>query len=133
MPEATATSFEQSAPTFRLDVNSRIAKPPSLRTMLTPSPRSRASLLVPWSAIQKWMPSLQAPPGALPAPVAKTPRKMEIRRFKRETASAPGLLFVTRTRCPSNAASTGPLSPLPVRVARTAPVAARTIDTELEV
>src|SRR6476469_4763043 len=48
--------------------------------------------------------------------------------FQRETAALPE--SVTSTRCPSNAALRGAFSPFPVRVARTAPLEARTTDTE---
>src|SRR5258708_24591256 len=76
------------------------------------------------------MPSRQAPNGNVSDPVWKDPRIVRSAAFQSETLSP--LLFVTSTRCPSNAAAIGKFSPLPVRVCRTAPFEARTTETELE-
>src|SRR5262249_18728987 len=83
----------------------------------------RCPLLV---AIQNWKPSLQAPAG-LP-PVSKNPSGARSPALQTETpAPSP---FVTRTRSPSKAEAFMPSSPLPVSVARTAPLEARTTETE---
>src|SRR5262249_27088961 len=75
---------------------------------------------VPFSAIQKLTPSLQAPNGNVLTPVAKEPSVVRSAAFQSETLLP--IWFVTRMRCPSNAAVEGAFSPLPVRVASTAPL-----------
>src|SRR5262249_47493201 len=76
------------------------------------------------------MPSLQTPCGPVAAPGSKEPSGVMSAAFHRETwLVAP---FVIRTRCPSNATAVGSPSPLPVIVWSTAPVEARTTETERE-
>ena len=84
------------------------------------------------NVIQKLIPSLHAPLGAVPGPVPKEPSGVRSAAFQSETLLAPAVLFVTRMRCPSKAAELGPFRPLPVRVARIAPLEARTTVTEVE-
>ena len=76
------------------------------------------------------MPSLQAPKGPVLAPVGKEPRGVRSAAFQRETLLPEEL--VTRMRWPSKAAAEGSFNPLPVNVWMTAPVEARTTETELE-
>ena len=65
-----------------------------------------------------------------PVPVENDPSGVRSPAFQSETLLPPA--FVTRTRCPSNAAVAGPLIPFPVKVASTAPLEARTTETESE-
>src|SRR5262245_29098710 len=76
--------------------------------------------------IQKLRPSLHAPCGLPEAEVEKEPMGVKSAAFQTETAVL--LPFVTRTLWPSNAACSGPFKPLPVRVARTRPLDARTTE-----
>src|SRR6266508_3251275 len=84
----------------------------------------------PWSVTQKLTPSLHTPNGLLPAPVEKDPSGLKSAALKSETVSA--FLLATRMRWPSNPTETGEVTPLPVSVASTAPVEARTTETLLE-
>src|SRR5207244_3715673 len=76
----------------------------------------------------KFSPSLHAPK-PVPPLVENVPIGERSDAFHNETL----LGFATRMRSPSNAADDGPLNPLPVSVARTAPVDARTTVTVFEV
>jgi hypothetical protein len=78
----------------------------------------------PFNAIQKLRPSLQAPIGVVVAPVLTEPSGVRSAAFHSETLSPK--MLVTSIRSPSNAAACGPFNPLPVSVASTAPVDART-------
>src|SRR5215471_8398707 len=109
---------------------SRGLRPPYLAAALNGGGQNRASLFVPFSAIQKLTPSLQAPNGNVLTPVAKEPSVVRSAAFQSETLLP--IWFVTRMRCPSNAAVEGAFSPLPVRVASTAPLEARTTENEAE-
>jgi hypothetical protein len=77
---------------------------------------------------QKLMPSLQAPRGRVFVPVANEPSGVRSVAFHNDTLSP--VKFVARILCPSKATAMGALSPLPVRVATTVPVEARTTVTE---
>src|SRR5262249_13238659 len=79
-------------------------------------------LITPWRVTQKFRPSLHAPRGW--DPIGNDPAAVMSAAFHRETL--PPLKFVTRTRWPSNAAENGEFNPLPVRVARSAALEART-------
>src|SRR5262249_47502335 len=109
----------------------REARLPGLSAPRTPTLQNRASLAAPTSVIQKLMPSLQAPNGPVLVPVPKEPSVVRSAAFQSETLLPE--TFVTRTRCPSNAAVLGAFKPLPVSVASTVPLEARTIETELEI
>src|SRR5262249_39408715 len=100
-------------------------------TRLPPFPQGqkRASLFAICRVTQKLTPSLHAPMGKVLAPVEKVPRAVKSAAFQSETAGPKEL--ATRTRCPSNAAARGTFKPLPVSVASTAPLEARTTETEL--
>src|SRR5262245_28193923 len=89
--------------------------------------QNRASLPAVPSAIQKSTPSLQAPREPEPGGNGKVPSGLKSAAFQSDTTSPTPL--VTRTRSPSNAAAKGRERPLPVSVARTAPVEARTTVT----
>src|SRR5262249_54268187 len=93
--------------------------------------RNRAPVPLSPSAIQNEIPSLQAPNGVDPAPVERDPMAERSAAFQSETLAP--VLFVTRTRRPSNAATMGPSRPFPVRVRSRTPVEARTTETEFEV
>src|SRR4030095_9178521 len=92
--------------------------------------QNRASKSAPASAIQKLRPSLQAPNGWVSAAVLTEPRGVKSVAFHSETLLL--MMFVTSMRSPSNAELTGPDNPLPVSVASTAPVDARTTVTAFE-
>src|SRR6476659_9935625 len=82
------------------------------------------------SAIQKFFPSLQTPHGIEVVPVGKKPRGVMSAALKRETLPEELPSSVTSTLWPSKAATNGKSRPLPVNVARTAPVEARTTVTD---
>jgi hypothetical protein len=82
-------------------------------------------------AIQKLRPSLQAPQGNVPDPMEKVPNGDRSAAFHTETLGW-GTWFVTKIRRPSKAAPYGLLSPLPLRVATTEPLAVCTTATVLE-
>lgn len=79
------------------------------------------------NAIQKLRPSLQAPSGPVAEPVLNEPSGVKSVAFHSETLLP--FVFVINIRSPSNAGMNGPFSPLPVSVARIAPVDARTTVT----
>src|SRR5262249_22913709 len=76
--------------------------------------------------VQKRTPSLAIPKRGVAA-TGKKPRGARSAAFQKQTRELP--LLVMAMRCPSKAAATGPVSPLPVRFARIAPVEARTTAT----
>src|SRR5215475_9467418 len=82
------------------------------------------------SVIQKLTPSLQTPPGRVPIPVENDPRGERSAAFQRETVSLTPLEI--RTRSPSKPEKLGLDSPLPVSVATTVPLEARTTEIEDE-
>jgi hypothetical protein len=92
--------------------------------------QNRASFPVWFNVIQKLRPSLHAPAGVLLAPVLTEPRGLRSAAFHSDTLSP--LRFVTSMRSPSKAATNGVSNPLPVSVARIAPVNARTTVTVFE-
>src|SRR5262245_44770074 len=67
--------------------------------------QKRPRLAVPWKAIQKLTPSLQAPQGRDPAPVENVPIAVRSAALKRETVSVSPL--VTRILWPSKATAAG--------------------------
>jgi hypothetical protein len=81
--------------------------------------------------IQKFRPSLQTPIGKAVASIARVtePRGERSAAFQSDTLWP--RRFRTRTLSPSNEAFQGPFSPFPVSVAMTAPLEARTMETEL--
>src|SRR5262245_27137358 len=81
------------------------------------------------SRIQKLMPSLHAPPAEAPNPTY--PIGVRSAALNNETPSWVNVESVIRILSPSKAAAIGWARPLPVSVARTAPVDARTTLTEL--
>src|SRR5262245_51475182 len=91
------------------------------------SRQNRRMWLSSWRLIQKFNPSLQAPPAGFPTD--EKPSGLKSAPFQSETFLPP---LVTSIRSPSNAAITGSLRPLPVSVARTAPLESRTTEIELE-
>src|SRR5262249_43426395 len=110
----------------------RAGRPCALLTRPPPTLalQNRASWPGTPSVVQKLPPSLQAPKGFVLAPIPKAPSVVRSAAFQSETLLP--IWFVTRTRCPSNAAVVGKLKPLPVSVASTAPVEARTTETAPE-
>src|SRR5262249_54517176 len=139
-PEPDGGSSRRRRPTRppfpqRTDESSRSRPSMEIRAGFVAASRAalqnRASLPELTSVIQKLTPSLQAPTGSVFAPVAKDPSVVSSAAFHSETLSP--LKFASRMRCPSNAAAVGTFKPLPVRVASTAPVEARTTETELEI
>src|SRR5262249_11512363 len=88
--------------------------------------QNRTSELACLREIQKSNPSLQTPSGWFAR--AWDPRGVSPAAFQRETP----LELVTRTLSPSKPATAGVFRPFPVSVARTAPLEARTIETDAD-
>ena len=89
-------------------------------------------MLGPFNTIQKFTPSLAAPKGVLPDPVENVPIVVKSAAFQSETLFASGLVRHEHALSVERR-DRRKFEPLPVSVARTAPLEARTTETEFDI